>query len=72
MIVERRIERTLDPVSLWVAASEEPVLVKVHNVQHLATAIRAQLADPVPAVGLVGRLCRPRRSVANGRGAPCR
>jgi isochorismate synthase len=56
LIVERRIERTLDPVSLWVAASEEPVLVKVHNVQHLATAIRAQLADPVPAVELAGRL----------------
>jgi salicylate biosynthesis isochorismate synthase len=56
VIVERRIERTLDPVSLWVAASEEPVLVKVHNVQHLATAIRAQLADPVPAVELAGRL----------------
>ncbi len=55
-IVERRIERTLDPVSLWVAASEEPVIVKVHNVQHLATAIRAQLADPVPAVELAGRL----------------
>jgi isochorismate synthase len=56
VIVERRIERTLDPVSLWVAASEEPVLVKVHNVQHLATAIRAQLADPVPAIELAGRL----------------
>jgi len=56
LIVERRIERTLDPVSLWVAASDEPVLVKVHNVQHLATAIRAQLADPVSAVELVGRL----------------
>ena len=55
-IVERRIERTLDPVSLWVAASDEPVLVKVHNVQHLATPIRAQLADPVPAVELAGML----------------
>ena len=55
-IVARRIERTLDPVSLWVAASDEPVLVKVHNVQHLATPIRAQLADPVPAVELVGML----------------
>ncbi len=55
-IVARRIERTLDPVSLWVAAAEEPVLVKVHNVQHLATPIRAQLADPVPAVELVGLL----------------
>jgi isochorismate synthase len=55
-IVARRIERTLDPVSLWVAAGDEPVLVKVHNVQHLATPIRAQLADPVPAVELVGML----------------
>jgi isochorismate synthase len=55
-IVERRIELTLDPVSLWVATSDQPVLVKVHNVQHLATPIRAQLADPVPAVELVGRL----------------
>ncbi len=55
-IVARRIERTLDPVSLWVAAGEEPVLVKVHNVQHLATPIRAQLADPVPTVELAGML----------------
>ena len=55
-IVARRIERTLDPVSLWVAAAEEPVLVKVHNVQHLATPIRAQLADPVAAVELAGML----------------
>jgi isochorismate synthase len=56
LIVERRIQRTLDPVSLWVAASDEPVLVKVHNVQHIATAIRAQLADPVSVVELAGRL----------------
>jgi isochorismate synthase len=55
-IVARRIERTLEPVSLWVAAAEEPMLVKVHNVQHLATAIRAQLAEPVPAVELAGLL----------------
>jgi salicylate biosynthesis isochorismate synthase/menaquinone-specific isochorismate synthase len=55
-IVARRIERTLAPVSLWVAATDDPVLVKVHNVQHLATPIRAQLADPVPAVELAGML----------------
>src|SRR4029079_5475750 len=42
-IVTARIERTLKPVSLWVAAAEEPVLVKVQNVQHLATPIRATL-----------------------------
>ena len=47
-IVARRIERTLDPVSLWMAAADEPELVKVHNVQHLATPIRAQLREPVP------------------------
>jgi isochorismate synthase len=55
-IVARRIERTLEPVSLWVAAADDPVLVKVHNVQHLATPIRAQLADPVPTVELAGLL----------------
>ena len=55
-IVARRIERTLEPVSLWVAATDDPVLVKVHNVQHLATPIRAQLAEPVPAVELAGLL----------------
>ena len=31
-------------MSLWVAAGDEPALVKVQNVQHLATPIRAQLA----------------------------
>jgi salicylate biosynthesis isochorismate synthase/menaquinone-specific isochorismate synthase len=55
-IVTRRIERTLAPVSLWVAAADDPVLVRVHNVQHLATPIRAQLAEPVPAVELAGLL----------------
>lgn len=51
-IVARRIERTLRPVSVWVAAAEEPALVKVHNVQHLATPIRAQLAEPLSALEL--------------------
>ena len=55
-IVARRIERNLRPVSVWVAAADEPVLVKVQNVQHLATPIRAQLAEPVPCVELAGML----------------
>ena len=55
-IVTRRIRRTLDPVSVWVAVADRPVLVKVHNVQHLATPIRAQLADPLPVLELAGRL----------------
>jgi isochorismate synthase len=55
-IVSRRIERTLEPVSLWVASADEPALVRVHNVQHLATPIRAQLAEPLAAVELAGLL----------------
>jgi salicylate biosynthesis isochorismate synthase/menaquinone-specific isochorismate synthase len=55
-IVTRRIMRTLDPVSVWVTAADEPVLVKVMNVQHLATPIRAQLAEPLPAVEVAGLL----------------
>src|SRR4051794_3703643 len=55
-IVARRIERTLDPVSLWTAVADEPGLVKVHNVQHLATPIRAQLRSPLSAVELAGLL----------------
>lgn len=55
-IVTRRIERTLEPVSVWVAAADEPVLAKVQNVQHLATPIRAQLSRSVSAVELAGRL----------------
>ena len=55
-IVTRRIERTLEPVSVWVAVGDRPALVKVHNVQHLGTPIRAQLAEPLPALELAGRL----------------
>ena len=55
-IVARRIERTLAPVSLWVAATDDPVLIKVPGVQHLATPIRAQLSDPIPTVELAGLL----------------
>ena len=42
-IVVRRIERTLRPHSVWVEAAPEPGLVKVANIQHLATPIHAQL-----------------------------
>ncbi|HEY1357449.1 MAG TPA: isochorismate synthase [Thermoleophilaceae bacterium] len=55
-IVARRIERALAPVSLWVAGGDSPALVKVQNVQHLATAIRAQLAEPLGALELAGLL----------------
>src|SRR3954449_4645369 len=55
-IVSRRIVRALRPHSVWVTAAEEPVVVKMANIQHLATPIRAQLAHPVSAVELAGLL----------------
>jgi salicylate biosynthesis isochorismate synthase/menaquinone-specific isochorismate synthase len=55
-IVARRIERELRPHSVWVTMPEEPVVVRIANIQHLATAIRAQLAAPVSAVELAGLL----------------
>lgn len=53
-IVVRRIERTLNRHAIWVAASPEPTLVRIANIQHLATPIRAQLAAPVEAIELAG------------------
>ncbi|MDX6655295.1 MAG: menaquinone-specific isochorismate synthase [Solirubrobacteraceae bacterium] len=55
-IVTRRIERTLRPHAVWVTAAPEPVLVRVANIQHLATPIRAQLAAPIGVVELAGML----------------
>jgi isochorismate synthase len=51
-IVARRIARSLEPHSLWVAASPEPHVIKVANIQHLAAPIRAQLARPLGALEL--------------------
>jgi salicylate biosynthesis isochorismate synthase/menaquinone-specific isochorismate synthase len=55
-IVTRRIGRALRPHSVWVAAPEEPTIVRVANIQHLATPIRAQLTHPISAVELAGLL----------------
>ena len=55
-IVARRIARTLRRHSVWVTAASEPVLVRVANIQHLGTPIRAQLAGAVPAIELAGAL----------------
>jgi salicylate biosynthesis isochorismate synthase/menaquinone-specific isochorismate synthase len=55
-IVTRRISHALRPRSVWVTAPDEPTLVKVANIQHLATPIRAQLREPMSAVELAGLL----------------
>jgi salicylate biosynthesis isochorismate synthase/menaquinone-specific isochorismate synthase len=55
-IVVRRIERSLGRHAVWVESEREPGLVKVANIQHLATPIHAQLAEPRSAVELAGLL----------------
>jgi isochorismate synthase len=55
-IVVRRIERSLRPHSVWIHAEGEPFVIKVGNLQHLATPIRAQLAESRSAVELAGHL----------------
>jgi isochorismate synthase len=55
-IVVQRIARSLRPHSVWITAAPDPVLVRVANIQHLATPIRAQLAAPMGAVALAGLL----------------
>jgi salicylate biosynthesis isochorismate synthase len=52
-IVIRRIERNLRPHALWAAAPPEPTLVRVANIQHLGTPIRAQLARPLDVIELL-------------------
>src|SRR6202011_3621769 len=55
-IVARRIERVLRPHSVWVTAAPEPELVRIANIQHLATPIRAQLAAPIDVLDLAGMM----------------
>lgn len=55
-IVVKRIERVLGRRSAWIAAGEAPELVKVRNIQHLATPIRAQLTEPLPVTQLADML----------------
>jgi salicylate biosynthesis isochorismate synthase/menaquinone-specific isochorismate synthase len=55
-IVTRRIARALRPLSVWVTAPDEPAIVRVANIQHLATPIRAQLTHPRSVIELAGRL----------------
>jgi isochorismate synthase len=68
-IVARRIERTLNRYAIWVAAAPEPTLVRIANIQHLATPIRAQLAAPVEAIELAG-LLHPTPAIGGEPAAP--
>ena len=80
-IVTDRIVRSLRPHAVWVEAAAEPEIVKVANIQHLATPVIAQLAesalgdragrDAAPDPGgrrraLAGRRRRDRRAGADG------
>jgi isochorismate synthase len=55
-IVAERIARSLRQQAVWVEAAPDPEIVKVANIQHLATPIVAQLAEPRSAVELAGML----------------
>lgn len=55
-IVVHRIERALGRVSAWTAVAEHPELVRMANIQHLATPIRAQLTEPRSVIELAGLL----------------
>ena len=68
-IVVRRIERALRPYSVWVETGGEPELIRVANIQHLATPIHAQLADPRSAIELAGML-HPTPAVGGEPAAP--
>ena len=56
LVVAQRIAEALAPFAVWVTAAEEPALVKVANIQHLAVPIRAQLRDGAGALVLAGAL----------------
>ena len=55
-IVAERIVRNLRPHAVWVETAAEPEIVKVANIQHLATPVIAQLAEPRSAIELAGML----------------
>jgi isochorismate synthase len=55
-IVAERIVRRLRPHAVWVETAPEPEIVKVANIQHLATPVIAQMADPHSAIELAGML----------------
>ncbi|HET7416531.1 MAG TPA: isochorismate synthase [Solirubrobacterales bacterium] len=55
-IVAERIVRALRSHAVWVEAATEPEIVKVANIQHLASPVIAQLAEPHSAIEMAGLL----------------
>jgi len=55
-IVAERIVRRLRPHAVWVETGPEPEIIKIANIQHLATPVIAQLAEPRSAIELAGML----------------
>jgi salicylate biosynthesis isochorismate synthase/menaquinone-specific isochorismate synthase len=55
-VVADRIAKALSPHSVWVTVAPEPVVIKVANIQHLATPIRAQLNGAASALTLADAL----------------
>jgi isochorismate synthase len=68
LVVAQRIAAALAPFAVWVTAADEPALVKVANIQHLAVPIRAQLRDGAGALVLAGAL-HPTPAVGGEPGA---
>jgi salicylate biosynthesis isochorismate synthase/menaquinone-specific isochorismate synthase len=61
-------ERMLRSATVWVTMPDEPSVVRIANIQHLATPIRAQLTRPVGAIELAG-LLHPTPAVGGEPGA---
>ncbi|MGA7398206.1 MAG: isochorismate synthase [Solirubrobacterales bacterium] len=55
-LVVKRIVKALSRLSVWVEAAEEPEIIKVANIQHLASPVIAQLSEPRTAIELAGFL----------------
>jgi salicylate biosynthesis isochorismate synthase/menaquinone-specific isochorismate synthase len=55
-IVARRIGAKLGRRAVWVAMAPEPAVVRMANIQHLATPVRAQLTQSIDALELAGSL----------------
>ena len=56
MIYPRFLGDRVELHAVWVEAGPEPAIVKVANIQHLATPVIAQLAEPRSAIELAGML----------------